>query len=140
MGPVHGDAPAQTPLRVCHTTGVTSSLSITADCEEIAYRLMPAGCVFMDLVPVLRISAPLVEREIAVDNPERFGVQTTDGYASLNLLVEVVTLRRLLTARVATVASAMKNARSVLMQAPSLKSRVFCDHQVEQARRLSPRQ
>ena len=101
---------------------------------------MPAGCVFIDLVPVLRISAPPVESEIAVDNPERFGGQTTDGYASLNLLVEVVTLSRLLTARVATVASAMKNARSVLMRAPSLKSRVFCDHQVEQARRLSPRQ
>ena len=140
MGPVHGDAPAQIPLRVCHTTGVTSSLSITADCEEIAYRLMPAGFVFIDLVPVLRISTSPVESEIAVDNPERFGGQTTDGYASLNLLVDVVTLSRLLTAIVATVASAIKNARSVLMQAPSLKSRVFYDRQVAQVRQLSPRQ
>jgi len=42
---------------------------------------MPAGFVFIDLVPVLRISTSPVESEIAVDNPERFGGQTTDGYA-----------------------------------------------------------
>jgi hypothetical protein len=44
--------------------------------------------------------------DIAVDSPAVFGGQTAAGYDSLNLLVETVTLRALLTNRIVAVAAA----------------------------------
>jgi hypothetical protein len=103
---LHGTAPAQTPLRTCHTTGVTEPASITADCAAIAYRRKPTGEVCIEDVPVLRTRVFGEVSEIAVDSPAVFGGQTAAGYDSLNLLVETVTLRALLANRIVAVAAA----------------------------------
>ena len=79
MAALQGTAPAQIPLRTCHTTGVTGPASITADCAAIAYRLNPTGDVCIDDVPVLRTRVLGDVSEIAVDRPDVFGGQTADG-------------------------------------------------------------
>ena len=52
IGAWHAAAPAHTPLRTCQTTGVILPASITADCDAIAYRRIPASRVFSEDVPV----------------------------------------------------------------------------------------
>jgi hypothetical protein len=58
-----------------------------------------------DEVPVLRAVVFREVSEIAVASPGVFGGHTTDGYASLKLLVDTALLRRLLMMRITTEAA-----------------------------------
>ena len=78
-GALHGTAPAHTPVRTCHATGVTDPASTTADCAATAKRLIPTGEVCIDEVPVLRIRVFGDVNEIAVVRPVVLGGHTDAG-------------------------------------------------------------
>jgi hypothetical protein len=125
-GALQGTAPAHTPVRTCHATGVITPASITADCAATAKRLMPTSEVCIDEVPVLRTSVFGLVKEIAVDRPAVLGGHTDAGYEELNLLVETVKLSMLLRKSTVAVAIARINMRWFFMQSPHLQFH-FCD-------------